>query len=188
MLYFNRLVDNSMRWVFVAIAGRQNPEASSFLIRVPVITAYVQGVSPKALVGHLDRSFEHRDAIRPSKAGKRSKTMSATILQFTPKEALADVAVDCGFHISKLDKRGFVLIDACVSMSLAVKFMGLLAQYGEADTAPCPAARIRSHGPQFSFDMIELGEGGNLLIEACIPQALAFEFRDIRANAASRAA
>jgi hypothetical protein len=114
--------------------------------------------------------------------------MSATILQFTPKATVSDLNVDCGLDISAPDKRGFVIVDACVSMSLAIEFMTLVAEYSERETPACPAARIRSHDREtFCFEMTEPVPGGNVLIDACVPQALALEFRDIRANLATAA-
>ncbi|MBN8991624.1 MAG: hypothetical protein J0H42_25580 [Rhizobiales bacterium] len=115
--------------------------------------------------------------------------MSATILQFPLRSSLSDMNLDYGFDVSAPDKRGFVLVDACVSVTLAAEFMQLITKYNELKTPACPHAPVRCHDrPEFSFDIAEPVQGGNWLIDACVPQALALEFRDLRARVAIQAA
>jgi hypothetical protein len=103
--------------------------------------------------------------------------MSATIIAFPTKQPVAHRAPGRHIDILPVDRRGFVLLDACVPMSLAVEFMTLLSSYD----VDIPVAHVRGgvpayDRPAFSFDMTQPDPRGFMLIDACVPEALAQDF------------
>src|SRR3954447_7793840 len=99
---------------------------------------------PKTRVGHLDRPFSRRDAVR-SKRGDRSNPMSAIVLQFPLAHTEESNVLDGSVDVSPVDRRGFVILDACVSPVLGIQLMTLLGSYERKSTLPCPNASILRH-------------------------------------------
>jgi hypothetical protein len=103
--------------------------------------------------------------------------MSATIIAFPTKRPAALRAPGRNIDILPVDRRGLVILDACVPMSLAAELMALFDSYQDK-----PVARVRGgvppyNRPVFSFDMTQPdAQRGNVLIDACVPEQLAKEF------------
>jgi hypothetical protein len=102
--------------------------------------------------------------------------MSATIIPFPTKQPLALRAPGHNIDILPVDRRGFVILDACVPISLAVELMALLDSYRDK-----PVVRVRGgmpayDRPAFSFDMVQPDPRGPVLIDACVPEQMAREF------------
>jgi len=106
--------------------------------------------------------------------------MSATIIAFpTKRPALENCSTRYSIDFSPVDKRGFVILDACVPLSLAVECSKLLSLYQEKETAPVRSG-VRAHPyPMFSCDMTQPEPRGLVLIEACVPEQMAREFLTI---------
>jgi hypothetical protein len=113
--------------------------------------------------------------------------MSATIIAFPSSKAdVTSQAVGASFDITAPDARGFVLVDACVSMTLAIEFMNLVTLY--ADTEGFVYPEVQDVGPpcisnydrpEFDFDIMQPEHGGLVLIDACVPATLAYEFKNV---------
>ena len=102
--------------------------------------------------------------------------MSATIIAFPTKQPLALRAPGRNVAVLPVDRRGLVILDACVPMSLTVELMALMDCYQDK-----PIARVRSgvpayDCPAFSFEMVQPDPHGFVLIDACVPQQLAQDF------------
>jgi hypothetical protein len=114
--------------------------------------------------------------------------MSATIIAFpSVKSPVAD-SRPRGFclDITVPDARGFVLLDTCVSMSLAVEFVNLVTLYAQTDGFEYPQVQdtgtpciTNYERPKFNYDMTQVEAPGHVLIDACVPAALAYAFRDL---------
>jgi hypothetical protein len=111
--------------------------------------------------------------------------MSATIVVFPPVNSPVPISRPGGFSldITVPDARGFVLLDACVSLRLAVEFLMLCARSDgleyptvqDTDT-PCITNYDR---PKFAYDVTQTEAPGLVLIDACVPAVLAYAFRDM---------
>jgi hypothetical protein len=103
--------------------------------------------------------------------------MSATIIAFPTKQlAFHNCSSRYGIDVSPVDKRGFVILDACVPMSLVVELMGLIDLYQDKQTAPVRGGVPAHDRPVFDFDMNQPEPRGLVLIDACVPEQLAREF------------
>jgi len=93
--------------------------------------------------------------------------MSATIIAFpTKRPALENCSTRYSIDLSPVDKRGFVILDACVPLSLAVECSELLSLYREKETAPVRSG-VRAHPyPMFSCDMKQLEPRGRRVLVA----------------------
>jgi hypothetical protein len=103
--------------------------------------------------------------------------MSATIIAFPTKQTSRNLlSTGHCIDISPVDKRGFVILDACVPFSLSVELLPLFDIYEDK-----PVARVRGgvpayDRPAYSFEMIQLEAHGPVLIDACVPEQLAKDF------------
>jgi hypothetical protein len=102
--------------------------------------------------------------------------MSATSIAFPTKQPLTPRTPGCNIDILPVDRRGLVILDACVSMSLTAELMALITRYQDK-----PVARV--HGgvpaydcPAFNFAMVQPDPDGLVLIDACVPPQLAQDF------------
>jgi hypothetical protein len=101
--------------------------------------------------------------------------MSAIILQFPTKAVHVAVAAAC-IDILPVDKRGSVILDACVSQDLVCEFLRLLHDFGDRGVEPVPHG-VEAYPPELSLVQCEVG--GSYLIEARIPLAVATAFREL---------
>jgi hypothetical protein len=93
--------------------------------------------------------------------------MSATIIPFPSKVASQTESLPYSCDIIKSEKRGFADVDACVPPGLAAKLMNMVA--------PCVDEVAFRHWSQ--------GEpGGMVLLDVCVPEKIAADFRVIVAN------
>jgi hypothetical protein len=106
--------------------------------------------------------------------------MSATILQFPTKAVHVAITIAC-VDILPVDKRGFAILDACVSQKLMGEFLRLLRDFGDGAVDPVPHG-VEAYPPEFSFVQCEVG--GPVAIQALIPLAVATAFRELAAKAA----
>ena len=107
--------------------------------------------------------------------------MSATIIAFPNTQPLTLRTPDRTVDVLPVDRRGFVILDACVPLSIAVEFMNLLVCYQDK-----PVARIRGgvppyDRPAFDFQMTQPDPVGYVLIDACVPEQIAHEFLTLAA-------
>ncbi|WP_247487668.1 hypothetical protein [Bradyrhizobium sp. 17] len=111
------------------------------------------------------------------------RNWSATLVRVgdvarTEESNVLDGSVD----VSPVDRRGFVILDACVSPVLGIQLMTLLGNYERKSTLPCPNASILRHDRDaFAFECTQVEPNGNYLIDACIPLAVAIDFEKMRA-------
>jgi hypothetical protein len=103
--------------------------------------------------------------------------MSATIIAFPTKQPVV-VARSTTFCVDVLpvDKRGFVLLDACVPMALVLELMALIDRYQEKEIAPERYGVPAYAEPKFFFRMVQPEVTGLVLVESCVPAQLAHEF------------
>jgi hypothetical protein len=102
--------------------------------------------------------------------------MSAVIIAFPTKQPLGNRSTKYCIDVSPVDKRGFVILDACVPLSLANDLMNLLGSYRDKPVAPVRRGVPAYDRPTFHFEMSETGAAGLVLIDACVPEQLAREF------------
>ncbi|MDA9538516.1 hypothetical protein ACM41_20575 [Bradyrhizobium sp. CCBAU 21362] len=108
--------------------------------------------------------------------------MSAIVLQFPLAHAEESNILDGCVDVSPVDRRGFVILDACVSPVLGIQLLTLLGNHERKSTLPCPNASIVLHDRNaFAFECTQVEPNGNYLIEACIPLAVAIDFERMRA-------
>jgi hypothetical protein len=104
--------------------------------------------------------------------------MSAIILQFPTKAVHVAVATAC-IDILPVDKRGFVILDACVPGDLASGFLRLFRDRDERDVTPVPNGVEAYPELEFHFSLLQGNAHGFVAIEACIPLAMATAFREM---------
>jgi hypothetical protein len=102
--------------------------------------------------------------------------MSATIIAFPNKQPLALRASGHTVDVLPVDRRGFVILDACVPLSVTIEFFNLLDCYQDK-----PVTRVRGgvpayDRPAFDFEMVQPDPKGFVSIDACVPEQLAREF------------
>ena len=101
--------------------------------------------------------------------------MSAIILQFPTKSGSTIHLARGMIDVTPVDKRGFVMLDACVPSWLEVEFMHLLCKYQGGEVAPVPHGLKAYLDARYSFSSVRSEQGGLVLIEACIPLKMATE-------------
>jgi hypothetical protein len=106
--------------------------------------------------------------------------MSATILIFPTKQlALANPSTGYSIDVSPVDKRGFVVLDACVPLSLTLELINLFDKYRERDIAPVRGGVLASGREAYSFEMTQPEAAGLVLVDAYVPERLAREFASL---------
>jgi hypothetical protein len=98
--------------------------------------------------------------------------MSAKILAFPTKQHIALRGLD----ILPVDRRGFVILDGCVPLSLASELMALIEAHAESPVEPVGSGVPAYDRAKLSFDMVQSEMRGLVLIDACLPQQLAQDF------------
>jgi hypothetical protein len=107
----------------VAVVGRK-PLLSSSPNQCPGDARVCPRRKPKGARIPLDRYLRTGTPIRSQ--GGETVYMSATILAFPTKQpALENCSTRYSIDFSPVDKRGFVILDACVPLSLTVELMNL---------------------------------------------------------------
>jgi hypothetical protein len=102
--------------------------------------------------------------------------MSATIIAFPNKQPLALGAPGHTVDVLPVDRRGFVILDACVPLSLAIELMPLISAYVDKPVARVGGGVPTYDRPPFDFEMVQPDPEGFVLIDACVPEQLAHEF------------
>lgn len=98
--------------------------------------------------------------------------MSAKILAFPTKQPVTLPSLD----ILPVDRRGFVILDGCVPLSLASELLALAEAHAENPVEPVGNGVPAYDRAKFSFDMVQSEMRGLVLIDACLPQQLAQDF------------
>jgi hypothetical protein len=98
--------------------------------------------------------------------------MSVTRSQLPTKAVHVAVAAAC-IDVLPVDKKGFVILDACVSLKLAAKFAQLVLDFGDRAIDPVPDG-VKAYPPEFT--MVQYGLGGPVAIQARTPLAVATDF------------
>ncbi|KJC37506.1 hypothetical protein UB31_35405 [Bradyrhizobium sp. LTSP849] len=103
--------------------------------------------------------------------------MSAIVLQFPLAHTEESNVLDGCVDISPVDRRGFVILDACVPPIFGIQLMILLGNYERKSAPPCPNASVVRHDRDaFAFECTQVEPNGNYFIDACIPLAVAIDF------------
>jgi hypothetical protein len=121
--------------------------------------------------------------------------MSATILQFPPKSKTTRLARGM-IDVTPVDKRGFVMLDACIPSWLSIEFMhlmskyqgGNMSKYQGGNVAPVPHGVKAYLDAKYRFSSVQPEHDGLVLIEACIPLEMAAELCAVAAQERQSAA
>lgn len=101
--------------------------------------------------------------------------MSAIALQFSTNSHKTIRLARGMIDVTPIDKRGFVMFDACVPSWLAVESLHLLCKYQGGNVAPVPHGVKAYAAARYSFSSNSPEHGSLALIEACIPAEMATE-------------